>query len=288
MSRPALPAAYRAAAWMALTIGSFLSLAAAARSLAPVMSAAEMLFFRSLVGVLVLAALLVRLGPARVATRRAGLHLARNLVHFAGQWGWTVGVTLLPLAEVFAIEFTTPVWLALIAVLVLGERLAPHRLVAIAGGLLGVLLVVRPGFATVGPATWVVLGAALCFAGSVAMVKALTRTETATTIIFYMSLMQAPMALLPALPDWVWPGAAELPALLVMGLAGLGAHFGLARALAIADAALVAPMDFVRLPAAALLGLLAYGEPIDAWTLAGASLIFAANYHAVRREVARP
>lgn len=279
-----LPLAVRAAAWMTVAIVSFLGMAVAIRDLADTMSTFEILFFRSLICVLIVTPLLLRRGGHGLHTARLRLHVARNLIHFGGQYGWALGVTLLPLAQVFALEFTTPIWALLLAVLVLGERLTVARLVAVVGGFIGVLIVLRPDAGMIQPAALIILAAALCFAASVIMVKALTRTDAALTIVFYMSLLQLPMGLLPALPIWAPPTWADIPALLVVGVGALAAHYALARALAIADASVIFPIDFLRLPAVAVMGYLWYGEALDAWIFVGAALIFGANYYGVRQE----
>jgi drug/metabolite transporter (DMT)-like permease len=280
----AAPAALRAAGWMALSIASFVLMSVAARQLSGRMHTIEILFFRSLVSLALLLALRPRLGAEAFTTRQPALQLARNVVHFGGQYSWVWGIALAPLAVVTAIEFTTPIWVALLGALLLGERVAPHRWAAIAGGLAGVAMIVRPGTAAFGAPAVVVLAAAFCFAGSVLMVKRLLRTDRVVAVLFHMSLIQLPLGLVPALFVWVAPGWADAPWLLAIGLSALGAHYGLTRALALADASFVLPIDFLRLPCVAAVARLAYGEPIDGWTLLGAGVIFAGNYWSVRRE----
>ena len=196
-------------------------------------------------------------------------------------------IALAPLAVVTAVEFTTPMWVAALAALLLRERIGAHRWAAIAGGLAGIALIVRPGTGAVGPATLVPLGAALCFAGSTLCVKALLRTDRVAAVVFYMCLIQLPFSLLPSLLVWVTPEARDLPALAAMGVTALTAHYSLGRALSLGDASFVLPMDFLRLPLIAAVGLILYGEPIDAWTLGGAALIVAGNYWSVRQETRR-
>jgi drug/metabolite transporter (DMT)-like permease len=175
-------------------------------------------------------------------------------------------------------------WVALLAWLFLGERPAAHRWVAVGGGLAGVALIVRPGTAAFGGAALVVLAAALCFAGSVLLVKSLLRTDGVTAVVFHMSLIQLPMGLVPSLFVWVTPGWTDAPWLAAMGVTALGAHYSMGRALSLADASFALPIDFLRLPCIALVALAVYGEPVDAWTLLGAALIFAGNYWSVRAE----
>ncbi len=276
----------RVCAWMALTIASFVGMAIAAREMANGLPVFEMLTFRSLIGLVILGVYILAT-DRRFRTARPSLQVSRNVVHFAGQYCWTLGVIALPLAEVFALEFTVPVWTALLAALLLGERLTRPRLVAIAGGFLGVLLVVRPGAAIIDPMTFVVLLAAVCFAGSVLMVKTLTRHDSAATILFYMMVIQLPIGGLLAWPDWVAPARADLLPMLVFGVGGLTAHLGLTKSLALADAAFVLPIDYLRLPVIGLVGYFLYAESLDVWVLAGAALIIGANYYAIRAESRR-
>jgi drug/metabolite transporter (DMT)-like permease len=269
---------------MALSIASFVLMSIAARQLAGRIPTIEILFCRSVVSLLVLLVIMRRLGLEAFVTRRPGLHIVRNLIHFGGQYAWVWAIAVAPLAVVTAIEFTTPMWVAFLAAAFLGEQIAVHRWVAIAAGLAGVALIVRPGVAAVSPATLVMLGAALCYAGSNLCVKALLRTDRVIAVLFHMSLIQLPLGLLPSLLVWVNPRWSDAPWLLAMGITALGAHYSLGRALSLADASYVLPMDFLRLPVIALVALVLYGERIDAWTILGAAIIFAGNYQSVRRE----
>jgi drug/metabolite transporter (DMT)-like permease len=218
------------------------------------------------------------------------LHFWRNLVHFGGQFGWVLGVALLPLAEVFALEFTTPIWVALLAAVFLHERLSTHRIIVVVLGFSGVIVILRPGVDVFQPAAFVVLGAAMLFAGSVVMVKILTRRDAPLAVIFYMSVMQLPMGLIPALFDWTVPAWSDMPLFIIVGVTAVSAHYAMARALMVADASVIFPIDFLRLPAVAVLGYLVYAERIDLWTFIGAAIIFAANYYSILREsrITRP
>jgi len=248
------------------------------RQLAGTMSTFELLFIRSVIGCLVIACLLQRTGWKQAKPRLLHFHLLRNSAHFGGQYAWFYAVGVLPLADVFAIEFTTPLWTALIAALFLSERITFTRLIAVMMGFAGILVILRPGLEIVQPAAMAMLFGAVGFAVSVTSTKHLTRHQTTLTVLFYMTLMQMPMGLLPALSNWVWPTWAMVPWLLAVGLAALGAHYGLTRALSLIDATQVAPFDFLRLPLIALIGLLVYGEALDPWVLIGAALVFGGNY----------
>ena len=187
--RPAL----RATGWMIASIASFVLMTVAARQLTGRMSTFEILFLRSLVALAILLALRPRLGAGAFATHRLRLHVARNLVHFCGQYAWVWGIAITPLAVVTAIEFTTPVWAALLAALLLGERLSPPRWTAIASGVTGILVIAHPGTSAFGRGALIVLAGAFCFAASILVVKTLLRTDRVTAVVFYMSLMQLPL-----------------------------------------------------------------------------------------------
>ncbi len=277
----------RAVLWMNMTLAMFALMMVAVRELARVMSTFEILAFRSFVALVLLSPVAIHLGRAAYSTRRLRLHLARNVVHFAAQYGWIVGIALLPLAEVTALEFTTPAWAALLAALFLGERIGGHRAVAVTMGLIGVLIILRSGIEVIDLGALIVLASAICYGSSNVMAKALTRTDRAFVIVFYMQIVQLPLGLVPALFDWTNPGWAEAPWIVLVGVTAIGAHYGIARAFALVDASVILPVDFLRLPVIALIGGAVYGEALDGFVLAGAAVMFVGNYFSVRREARR-
>jgi drug/metabolite transporter (DMT)-like permease len=266
---------------------SFIGMAIAARELSAAVGTFEILFFRSLIGLAVIAALLHRYGWRHARSARPGIHLLRNTAHFAGQFGWFYAISLIPLAEVFAIEFTVPIWTALLAAFLLGERITATRLAAIAIGIAGIALILRPGAAVVQPAAIAALLSALAYGLSHTLTKKLVGTDRPLTILFYMTVIQLPFGLIGAVPHWVWPAPAAWPWLAVVGLTALSAHYCMTRALALADATVVVPMDFLRLPLIALLGFMLYGERIEWYLFAGAALIVGANLLNIRAEQRR-
>jgi drug/metabolite transporter (DMT)-like permease len=278
----------RAALWMLMALCCFSAMAVGGRQLAGAMSTFELLFIRSIIGCLVITALLCHFGWAQARPRQLGFHLLRNASHFGGQYAWFYAVGVLPLAEVFAIEFTTPIWTAVIAALFLHERITAARILAVVMGFVGILIILRPGLEIVRPAAVAMLAGALGFAVSVTSTKHLTRAQSTLAVLFYMTLMQMAMGLIPALQDWIWPTGAMVPWLVAVGLAALGAHFGLTRALSLADTTLVAPFDFLRLPLIALIGLLLYDEVLDPSVFVGAALVFGGNYVNVRGALTTP
>lgn len=263
---------------------SFGAMAIAARQLLPHMGTFEILFFRAAVMFLIVTGIALRQGLASVRTKVPGLHLWRNLFHLSGQASWVVALSLLPLATVFAIEFTMAIFTAVLAVVFLGERMTPPRLLMLALGFSGVMVILRPGFAGVQPGALVMLFGAFCFAVQMIQTKRLVATEGPTAVLFWMALIQAPVCLVLALPDWRAPVAADVPWMLFIGLGSYTAHYCLTRAMKIADAVVVAPVDFFRLPLIAVVGYLFYDEPFDPAVLLGAFLIFIGTYVSLRME----
>jgi drug/metabolite transporter (DMT)-like permease len=274
----ARPSVAKAALWMSGTLLSFALMGVAGRELSGEFTTFQILFWRSLVGGLIVVALLGHQGWHHARTRRPVAQIARNLFHFAAAYGWFYGLGFISLAEVFALEFTTPIWTAILAVLFLKERITPLRAGAIALGFVGILLITRPGVQAIQPASLAVLGAALGYAISNVLVKSLSDTDSPLTIIFYMTVIQLPLGLGFSVADWVWPSAAAWPWLVVVGVTGLSAHYCMVRAFRHADASLVVPLDFLRLPLIAVLGFLAYGEAFDPWILGGAALVFCGTF----------
>ncbi len=244
----------------------------------------QVLLLRASIGLIVLSPIVLLRGWSTVATAQWRLHGVRNVLHYGASYAWYYGIAVLPLANVFAIEFTAPIWVALLAVLILGEKLDVGRGVSIGLGVLGMMIIVRPGFAAFSLDSLVVLGSALGFACAHIATKGLTRTNTALKVLFWMAAMQFPIALGPALAVWTpiegfsWLWAA------VMGVSALSAHFCLTNALSLADASVVVPMDFLRIPLIALVSLVVFAEPIDIWVLVGAAVIFSGVYYSIRRE----
>jgi drug/metabolite transporter (DMT)-like permease len=280
--------ALRGALWMGGALLSFSLMAVAVRELLRHMGSFEILFLRSLVSLLLVLAVLPRFGLGAVRTRRLGLHVVRNVLHFGGQYAWVYAIAMLPLATVFAIEFTMPVWTALLAIPILGERLNRGRTVMLVLGLAGILIILKPGFAAVQPAALVMLAGSFAYASTMIATKRLSESDSALAVVFYMSVVQLPLAFLPALPGWVAPTLVDLPWIIAIGAAGLSAHFCLTRAFRIADATLVVPIDFLRLPLIAVVGMLFYGEPLELSIMLGAAVIFAGTYYSIRRESRKP
>lgn len=255
----------------------FTGMAIAARELSTDLSTFQLLAIRSLIGLLIISALLCKNGWHQVSTTNLKLHALRNLAQFGGQFGWFYAIAFIPLATVFAIEFTVPIWTAICAALLLGERITATRVTAIICGLVGVLIILRPGVSIVHPAALGMLAGAISFGLAHTLTKKLTGRDSMLCILFYMSALQLPISLVPALWNWAPLTAAHAPWLLLVGCAGLTAHYCMVRALTLADATVVVTLDFLRLPLITLIGLWVYHEPADWYLAVGATLILAAN-----------
>ncbi|HUE46191.1 MAG TPA: DMT family transporter [Aestuariivirgaceae bacterium] len=267
----------RAALWMAGWLAALLTLSVAGRELTDELPVFVVMLWRSFLGVLFISPFILWSGGRLVLTRRIRWHMMRNLTHYSAQYCWFLALSLIPLAEVISIEFTMPLWTAILAAIFLGERLTLRRIAAVALGFAGILVIIQPGLSPVGPGQIAALYAAVVFAVSVIMTKSLTRTEDSVTIVFYMFLLQGLIGLVPALSVWVWPSADKWPWLLALGLAGTASHFCLAKAITAADTGIVIPMDFLRVPLTAVLGWLLYAEGISLWLVLGAGFILLAN-----------
>ncbi|CAD7038315.1 EamA/RhaT family transporter [Pseudorhizobium endolithicum] len=270
--------------WMALSMASFIGMSVGSRELAATLSIQQVLFFRALVGLFVILALGRALLPELRGLKLIRLHLVRNVVHFVAQYLWTIGVVLLPLASVFALEFTMPIWVAFFAWIFLKERLTTPRILATIGGFIGVLVIVRPGVGMVDPAAGLVLIAAAGYGLSLIFVKQLTRQCSPGAIVVWMILIQLPLGFFAALTDWREVHVTDVPWMLVAGLGALAAHYCQAQALKRLDASVVMPIDFLRVPLAAVVGYYSYAEAIDLWVFLGGGIILFSNYRAVMAE----
>ena len=283
---PRLAPIFRVALWMVGTFTSLLSMAVAGRELSADITIFQLLFWRGLVGLAVILLLFQVTGGWRhLHTRKLATHGARSVVHLGAQYAWFYAIAFIPLAEVFALEFTTPIWTLILAALILGERITLVRVAAVILGFAGVLIILRPGISPVGLPQVAALLSALGFAFSTyVMTRRLMRTDTPLTMLFWMVAIQTPLALFAGLDAWVWPTGWSWGWIAVVGVGSLTAHYCMARALSLVDANVVVPMDFVRLPLAMIVGWLAYAELIDLWVVVGAVVIFAGNYLNVRAE----
>ena len=269
----------KAAVWMIGTMVSFSLMAISGRELAPELNTFEIMFFRSLIGLVLVVTIGTLSGTLhQIKTDRLGLHMLRNTAHFTGQNLWFLAVAFIPFSQVCALEFSTPLWVALLAPVFLGEALTRRRLLSVGIGFSGVLIVARPDFSQLNPAILAAMACAICFACSLMTTKKLTIDQSTTCILFWLTLMQLGMGVVavmltgslsaPRGIDYIW--------VTTVSICGLTAHFCIARALALAPAIVVIPLDFLRLPLISLIGFLAYNEAFEWAVVFGAMLIFTA------------
>jgi drug/metabolite transporter (DMT)-like permease len=280
----------KAGIWMMGAVVSFVAMAVAGREVQVEMNTFELMLYRSVIGLCVVALLLARStgGFAQVKTRHPGLHVKRNLFHYTGQNLWFFAVAHIPLSQLVALEFTNPIWVALLAPFLLGETLTRSRVIAAALGFLGVLIVAQPGAAPLEPGHAAALAAAVGFALNTIFTRQIMRFDSVLCVLFWMTLSQGLMSLLLSLPGGIpAPSAVTAPWLLVIGVTGLTAHYSLTSALGYAPASVVAPMEFIRLPLIAVVGMWVYGEPLRLAVFLGATLIIAGNLINLRAETRR-
>lgn len=272
------PSNTKAALWMAGWLSAMLLMAIAGREATRELDVFQIMEMRSLIGLVMLYPLIhLAGGLGALKTTRPWQHVMRNVAHYGAQFAWFLALTLIPLSQVISIEFTMPIWTAILAVAFLGECMGLWKNLAIVLGVVGVVVIVRPGTNEIVAGQLIALAAAIGFAISVTMVKSLTRTDSVVTILFWMLIIQSVIGLVPALAVWRWPSAAIWGWILVIAFLGTYSHYCLTQAMQHADATIVVPMDFLRVPLTAAAGWLIYGERLDTVTMLGAALILLGN-----------
>lgn len=250
----------------------------AGREAARELSVFQITELRSLIGLCMFYPLVrIHGGLRAMATARLPLLIGRNIVHYAAQYLWFLALTLIPVAQVVSIEFTMPIWTAILAALFLGERITLRKSLAILLGVLGVVIIVRPGVGETNVGQLIMLIAAVGFGIGIVMMKSLTRTESVVVIIFWMLVIQSAIGLAPALYTWTWPSTHVWPWIVVVAFCGTFSHYCMTNAMRYADATIVVPMDFLRVPLSAAVGWLVYAERLDLYTVIGAAIILAGN-----------
>ena len=274
----------RGVLWMIGAVLSFAAMAIAVRELQRHMGSFEILLLRNIVMLAIVGAMIAKSGTAAVRTQRLGLHVLRNTLHFAGQYFWVYSIGALALATVFAIEFTMPVWTAILAAMFLGERLNQGRIVQLVLGLAGVLIILRPGVGLFQVAALVMILGSMCYAATLICTKQLSATDSPLAVLLWMSVVQMPIALVAAATQWTAPLLVDTPWILAIGAGSFTAHYCMTRAMTLADATVVVPIDFIRLPLIAVVGALFYAEPFDPMVIVGAAVIFVGTYYSLSRE----
>jgi drug/metabolite transporter (DMT)-like permease len=271
----------RAAIWMMGAIFSFTTMAIAGRELSATFDTFEIMLYRSAIALALVLVIIYASGAYRqIGTDAWRSHFIRNVFHFTGQNLWFYAVSVIPLAQVFALEFSSPLWVLLLSPFLLGERLTMIRVVAAIMGFIGILIVARPQIGNLNPGVLAAASCAIFFGLTYVFTKRLTRSQSIAAIMLYLSGWQLVFGLITAGYDGyiAMPSIAEIPLLALIAICGLLAHFCITKALNIAPATVVAPFDFIRLPLIAVVAMLIYNEAIDLWVFIGAIIIFAGNY----------
>jgi drug/metabolite transporter (DMT)-like permease len=253
---------------------------AAAESIPPI----EVAFFRSVFGLLLLLPLVAWFGVGAIRTNRLKLHVGRGTLHAVSMMIWFVALTMVPLGEAASLEFAAPIMTTVIAILFLGEAVHMRRLIALAVGVIGVLIVVRPGFATVSLGQMLCLVSVALWAGCQLIIRELGRTESAFAQGFYTVVVFTPITALAAIPTWVWPSASSL--VLVFGLAitsTVGIWF-YGEAFRRAEMTAILPLESTKLVWAVVYGLIFFAEEPEIMTIVGGLTIFTAAAYITIRE----
>lgn len=279
-----LPAPVRGALWMCAATTAFAVMITLVRYLTEDLHPLQVVFFRTVFGLVAMLPWLLRQGIGVMRTQRLRLHLLRALFGILAMFGWFTTLSLMPLAEATALSFTSPIFTSVLAVLILGEVMRARRWSATLAGFLGALIIVRPGAEAIDPAALLAVGTALMWASATVLIRIMARTESAGAITTYMVLLTTPMTLIAALFVWQAPTLEQLGWAALLGAAGSTGHLCMSRALAAAEATVVVPFDYLRLPLVALAAYLAFGEVPGVWVWLGGAVIAASGIYLARRE----
>ncbi len=283
MPRPA-PDNLRGAAWMVLVGFGFAIVPVSVRYLTDTLHVFEILLLRNAVALLPVVPIVMRSGWGVLRTRQIGSHMVRAGFNYMAMLTYFWGIQVVLLADAVSIQFLIPILTALGAVALLGEKVGWRRWLVCGIGVLGAMLIVRPGFQEVSLHTASVLVSAVFYTGAWLMVKKLTGDDSATAIVFYLNLCLLVVSAIPAALVWTDPTWHDVPGIVALGIGGWVAHFGQARAFAVADVSAMVPLDFLRLPFVVAFGYLLFAQMPDAWTWSGGAIIIAAATYLARSE----
>lgn len=242
----------------------------------------QIAFFRSLFSLVFMLPWLIPAGRTWVVTSRLPMHLLRAVLKLVSLCSLFFAIKYLPLADVTAITFTAPFFVAFGAGIILGERLRPAAWGAICVGFLGVLVVLRPGAGVLDPMILVALLSAACSASIIIVLKLLTPTEPPVRLVGLNLLLSVGLALLVSVPVWIWPDPTTLALLAAQGALGLVSQSAIVKAMGLADASSVMPLEFIRLPFVIAIAWMAFGEAAELATVVGGAVIFASSFWLVR------
>ena len=282
----------RATLLMLLSCVIFSVMTAVVRHITQELPTLEVIFFRNLFGLLTMAPLFLRIGlVSLLRTSRIKLYLLRGGMGYVSMLCWFTAIAVVPLADAVALGFTSPIFITILAILVLGEVVRRRRWTAMLIGFAGAMVILRPGFGDFNAYHLLVVASAGSMACSVILIKLLGRTESATTIVAYMVIIILPISAVPAIFVWQSPSFEQLLWLVALGGLATAGHLSVTKALMLADATAIMPLDFTRLPITALIAFWAFAEVPDPWVWVGAAIIFGSSIYIARREAqlkARP
>jgi drug/metabolite transporter (DMT)-like permease len=216
--------------------------------------------------------------------KRPKLHLIRGLLSATATVCWFSALAMMPLGEAVALNFTSPLFATVLAALFLGEVVRVRRWSATVVGFIGVLIVVRPGIETVQPGALLALGAAMIVSVTVLLIRMMSQEDSIRAVVTSFNLQLTVYTLIPAIFVWVWPSWEMVGVTFAIGALTTVAHMMLTRAMSLAEASAIIPLEFTRLPMAALIGLIWFSEVLDTWTVVGALIIGSSAVYISRRE----
>ena len=254
------------------------------RILSDSMSTFEIVFWRMAVSMAILLPWFAWKGMHLLRTHRPGMHALRAIVNFSGMILWFYAISIVPLGKAVAIHFTLPLFLLLFAVIFLGERIGPRRIAATAVGFAGAMIVMRPGAVEIGWPELMILASAALYGGTVVFLKFMVKTETPLALTFYTNAFISVFCLPPAIWFWVGPTVDDIVPILLLGVMGTFAPFLYTTALGMADASLIGPTDFLRLPISAAFAFVLFGEVPVIWVWVGGGVIFFSTWYITARE----
>jgi drug/metabolite transporter (DMT)-like permease len=264
------------AIWMLITGLCFVAVTALVKFMGNRLPPAEMAFLRYLLGLVFLLPMLGAMRRTQISARMWGLFAARGVVHSGAVILWFFAMTQIPLAEVTAMNYLSPVYVTLGAALFLGERLALRRVAAILAALVGALIILRPGFREISPGHIAMLFTAIAFGASYLLAK-FTVDGTNPTVVVAMLSIWVTLGLTPfALAVWITPTLTELAMLFGVACFATAGHYAMTLAFASAPLTVTQPVTFLQLVWATALGALVFAEPVDIWVVCGGGVILGA------------
>lgn len=282
----ALPGATRGIAWMIFATFCYAVLYAVVKHLSQDLHTLQIVFFRSALGVVFMLPWLIRAGIGVLHTARHGAFWLRAGLNYVGMVLLMWGIGHLALQDVTALMYTGPLFTVVFVALILREKVGVARAMALAVGFSGALVIIRPGVIPISVAAIAILGTSAVYALCNVVTKSLGRSEGSNKIVFYVFFLMMVIGAGPALYVWTTPALALWPWIVAMGVLSSLATQGVTRALVEADASVVMPFNFLKLPFAVVLGFTFWSEVPDLWTGIGAAIIFASTYYIGRREAA--